>query len=41
MNLQLFIENFPWRRFGTPYKTNTYIVKQNILKILKHILQTK
>ena len=36
MNLQLFIENFPWRGFGTPYETNTYIVK---LKILKYILQ--
>ena len=34
MNLQLFIENFPWRRFGTPYETNVNIVKQSILKIL-------
>ena len=34
MNLQLFIENFPWRRFGTPYETNANIVKQSILKIL-------
>ena len=34
MNLQLFIENFPWRRFGTPYETNANIVKQSVLKIL-------
>ena len=34
MNLQLFIENFPWRRFGTPYETNANIVKQSIVKIL-------
>ena len=34
MNLQLFIENFPWRRFGTPYETNANIVKQSVLKII-------
>ena len=34
MNLQLFIKNFPWRRFGTPYETNANIVKQSVLKIL-------
>ena len=34
MNLQLFIKNFPWRGFGTPYETNANIVKQSILKIL-------
>ncbi len=34
MNLQLFIENFPWRGFGTPYETNANIVKQSVLKIL-------
>ena len=34
MNLQLFIENFPWRRFGTPYETNANKVKQSVLKII-------
>ncbi|GJH40864.1 hypothetical protein RCZ04_14140 [Capnocytophaga sp. HP1101] len=34
MNLQQFIENFPWQRFGTPYETNANIVKQSLLKIL-------
>ncbi|WP_311325738.1 hypothetical protein [Capnocytophaga sputigena] len=34
MDLQQLIKNFPWRRFGTPYETNAYIVKQSIIKIL-------
>ena len=34
MDLQQLIKNFPWRRFGTPYETNTNIVKQSIVKIL-------
>ena len=34
MVLHTFLENFPWRRFGTPYETHAKGVQQNILNIL-------
>ncbi|MBH5329278.1 hypothetical protein H9Q10_06295 [Eikenella sp. S3360] len=34
MVLHTFLENFPWRRFATPYESHAKGVKQNILNIL-------
>lgn len=34
MNLLNYINNFPWRRFGTVYETNATGLKEKLIKIL-------
>jgi hypothetical protein len=34
MNIQNFLENFPWNRFGTVYESNSKSLKDNFVKIL-------